>query len=65
MEFEAIEPPHRAFANRRYILEYPASLDAFVFGLTSITTDVVFPNACRKKNYHSFILNGLNDISVS
>jgi hypothetical protein len=31
MEFEAIEPAHRAFANGRHIFENPVSFDAFVF----------------------------------
>jgi hypothetical protein len=31
MELESIEPSHRAFANGRYILENPVSLDTLVF----------------------------------
>ena len=31
MEFETIEPPHRAFAGGCYIFENPVSLDTLVF----------------------------------
>jgi hypothetical protein len=42
MEFEAIEPAHRAFANGRYIFENPVSLDTLIFAYRYISQLTIF-----------------------